>query len=207
MKEPKLNFKELYKIYTKKYPEVFKFYERQKFVSYVYIILTLFTLSFFGIFAIMPTLSTITSLKKQKADNELVYENLKTKLANLERLDNLYAQNQAQIQRVDDAIPATAQIPSVVRKIETLAQQHGLFITSISTGSIGVYPVAQKNPPIYSYTLNMSLVGNPQSINTFIADVINFDRIIGIDSIGSGATNEENSEVTISGKVFFYATK
>lgn len=207
MKETKIDFKELYQIYTKKYPEVFKFYERQKFVSYVYIILTLLTISFFGIFAIMPTLSTISTLNKQKADNELVYENLKVKLANLQRLDELYAQNETQIQRVEQAIPPTAQIPTVVRKIETLAQQNSLFISSITTGTIEVFPTAKKTPPVYSYTLTMSLVGDTENINTFIAQVINFDRILGIESIGSGSADENRSEVNISGRVFFYATE
>jgi Tfp pilus assembly protein PilO len=207
MKESKLNFKELYQIYTKKYPEVFKFYQRQKFVGYVYLILTLFTISFFGIFAIMPTLNTISTLNAQKKDNELVYENLKTKLANLQKLEDLYAQNTQNIQLVDKAIPATAQIPSVVKKIEKLAQDNNLFISNIGTGAIELFPVAQKDPPVYSYTLSMSLVGESNNINAFIADVINFDRIIGIETIGSGKTNENRSEVTITGRVFFYATK
>lgn len=207
MKESKLNFKELYQIYTKKYPEVFKFYQRQKFVGYVYLILTLFTISFFGVFAIMPTLNTISTLNAQKKDNELVYENLKTKLANIQRLEALYAQNSQNIQLVEKAVPATAQIPSVVKKIETIAQQNNLFISSIGTGSIELFPAAQKDPPVYSYTLSMSLVGNSEDINSFIADVINFDRIIGIDTIGSGTTTENSSEVTITGRVYFYAAK
>ncbi|HRN96571.1 MAG TPA: type 4a pilus biogenesis protein PilO [Candidatus Levybacteria bacterium] len=207
MKETQLNFKELYQIYTKKYPEVFKFYERQKFVSYVYIILTLFTVSFFGIFAIMPTLSTITALNKQKADNEFIYESLKVKLANLQQLDQLYAANAQTIQQVETAIPPTAQIPTVVKKIETLAQQNNLFISNIVTGSITLFPTAEKDPPLYSYTVNMSLVGDSANINTFISQVINFDRIIGIEAIGSGTTNENRSEVVITGRVFFYATE
>jgi Tfp pilus assembly protein PilO len=50
-------------------------------------------------------------------------------------------------------------------------------------------------------------VGNSDDINRFISDVINFDRIIGIETIGSGTTNENKSEVTITGRVYFYAAK
>lgn len=207
MKDTKLNFKELFKIYSKKYPELFKFYERQRTISYIFIILTLFTVSFFGIFAIMPTLSTITTLKKQKADNELVAQKLKTKLNNLNQLKQLYSANTGAIQKVDAAIPETAQIPIVVKKVEALAQQNNLFISNIVTGPITLYPTENKNPPLYSYTLSMSLIGDTQNINSFISQIINLDRIIGIETIGSGATNENRSEVVITGRVFFYATK
>jgi Tfp pilus assembly protein PilO len=207
MKKSTIDLKELYKLYTKKYPDLFKFYEEQKFVSYIYIILTLFTVSFFGIFAISPTLSTIANLNKQKADNEQMSEQLKTKLENLQKLDGLYTQNELKIQQVDAAIPPSAQIPTVVKKIESLAQQNNLFISDIETGTITVFPTVEKDPPLYSFTISMSLVGASADINTFISDVINFDRIIGIETIGTGTTNESRSEVVITGRAFFYATK
>jgi Tfp pilus assembly protein PilO len=206
MKNSKVNLKELYQIYLKKYPELFKFYERQKFVSYIYIILTLFTVSFFGIFAISPTLSTIANLNKQKADNEKMYENLKTKLTNMQKLDAFYTANTDRIKMVDTAIPASAQIPTVIKKIESLAQQNSLFISDIETGAITIFPTVEKTPPLYSFTITMSLVGDSADINSFIGDIINFDRIIGIETIGSGTTNENRSEVVITGRAFFYAT-
>lgn len=205
MKKPNINFKELYKIYALKYPELSKLQEKQKFVGYLYLTLTLFTVSFFGIFAILPTLTTISTLKKQYADNQLVYENLKVKLENLQSLTNLYSQLGPHITLIDKAIPPTSEIPVVVRKIETLAQNHGLFISGIDTGAIEIFPGKKKDPPIYSYTINMKLAGSADSINTFISDVINFDRIVSIDSITSGRSDESRSEVSITGRVFFYA--
>lgn len=205
MKNSKLDLKELYQIYTKKYPDLFRFAERQKFISYLFIILTLFTVSFFGIFAIMPTLSTIANLNKQKADNELMFEKLKTKLLNMQKLDALYTENEEKIQRVDTAIPPSAQIPTVVKKIESLAQKNNLFISEIQTGDIAVFPTVEKTPPLYSFTLSLSLVGDSEDINSFLTDIINFDRIIGIETIGSGTTNESRSEVVITGRAFFYA--
>ncbi len=205
MNKPKLNFKELYKVYSTKYPELRKFHEQQKYVAYLYLTLTLFTVSFFGLFAIMPTLSTISTLRKQYADKQLVYDNLSTKLQNLQTLDSLYAQNASQITRVNEAIPATAQIPEVIRKIEVLAQRNSLFIAGINTGAIEYFPTAKKTPPLYSYTLNMNLIGSTEDINTFISEVINFDRILSIDTIGTGRTDTSRSEVTITGRVFFYA--
>lgn len=205
MNKSKLNFKELYSVYAAKYPEMQKFAQRQKFVAYMYLALTLFTVSFFSIFAILPTLSTISTLRKQYADNQVVYDSLTTKLQNLQTLESLYAQHATQIAFVNEAIPSTAQIPTVIRKIETLAQKNSLFISGIDTGTIEYFPTAKKTPPLYSYTVNMRLVGSTENINSFIAEVVNFDRILSIDTIGSGRTNTNSSEVSITGRVFFYA--
>lgn len=206
MKKSSINFKELYEIYLKKYPEVLKLQQHQQFVTYLYLTLTLLTVSFFGIFAILPTLSTITTLKKQYADDQLVYDNLKTKLNNLQQLDSLYKQNEAQIALVNQAIPPSAQIPSLTRKIETIASNNLVFISNITTGSIEFFPQT-KTPPLYSYTVSMTLSGSKEDINAFIADIINFDRIMGIDSVTTGKQNENRAEVTIVGRVYFYATK
>lgn len=206
MKKSSINFKDLYQIYLKKYPEVFKFEQHQQFITYIYLTLTLLTISFFGIFAILPTLSTISTLKKQFADDQLVYENLKTKLQNLQQLDSLYKQNETQIALVNQAIPPSAEIPSLTRKIETIASERSVFISSISTGSIEYYPQT-KTPPLYSYTISMTLSGAKDDINRFISDIINFDRIMGIDSVTTGKQNEDRAEVTVVGRVYFYATK
>lgn len=205
MNKSKLNFKELYKVYVAKYPEIQQFQQHQKFVAYLYLALTLLTVSFFSFFAILPTVSTISTLRKQYADHQAVYDSLTTKLQNLQALDSLYTQNEAQIALINEAIPTTAQIPTVVRKIETLAQTNNLFISGIDTGTIEYFPTAKKNPPLYSYTINMRLVGSTDDINTFISEVINFDRILSIDTIGSGKTDANSSEVSITGRVFFYA--
>jgi Tfp pilus assembly protein PilO len=206
MKKTPVNFKDLYKIYTKKYPEIFKIQERRSFIAYFYVTLTLITLSLFGVFAIMPTLTTISNLRKQYSDNELVYENLKTKLQNIEALEGQYQGLLPQIQKLDKAIPASPEIPTLVRQIETLAELHSLSIITIEIGTIEVFPTTQKNPPVYSYTIQMNLQGNETSVNSFIEEAINFERIMGIDSIATGV-GKDSSEVAITGRVYFYAKK
>ncbi len=53
----------------------------------------------------------------------------------------------------------------------------------------------------------MKVVGNQENINQFISQAINFDRIMGIDTISAGSTADAQGEVTITGRVFFYAKK
>jgi Tfp pilus assembly protein PilO len=207
MKQSPFNLKQLANIYAKKYPDLFKLQERQKFLAYLYLSLTLFAISFFGIFAILPTVSTISTLKKQYADNQATYENLKTKLQNLQSLDTLYRNNIDKIALVNQAIPVSPQIASVTKQIETIANNNNLALGQVEVGTIEIFPTASKNPPLYGYTIQISTKGSSDNINHFIADIINFDRIVAIQSITSGIEQKGISEVNIIGKVYFYAKK
>ena len=49
----------------------------------------------------------------------------------------------------------------------------------------------------------MNITGDEQNVNTFIANLINFDRIVGIDKISTGKNEENKYEVSIIGRVYF----
>ena len=54
--------------------------QRKKIIAYLYISLTLFTVSFFGLCGMTPTLSTIANLGKQYEDNKLGLDSLNKRL-------------------------------------------------------------------------------------------------------------------------------
>ena len=195
------NIKKAYQKYTANIrPE-----DKQKYEAYIYISLTLFTACFLGIFAIGPTLNTVSNLDKQYKDNQLVYAALHQKFINLQKLDTEYQNIQGDLEQIYSAIPKSAQIPKLTRQIENIAQQNNLFVAKYSVGSIEIYPNV-KPSPIYSYNFVVNVSGQDIDVNQFIADIINFDRIVGIDKITTGRTQETQSTVFLTGRVFF-ATK
>ncbi len=113
MKIPKNYFENLS---TSKYREYLKllpnFHEENTRIITT-LILTFLAMSFFGIFAINPTLSTIVTLKKQLADSQLVHEKLGTKINNLSSLQQQYTQLSSELPVVFEAIPQTAQAPDL----------------------------------------------------------------------------------------------
>ena len=125
--------------------------KRKKLIAYVYIILTLLTVSFFGLFAITPTLSTIANLNKQYQDNLLVRDALNKKLSNLKLLDTQYKSVQPDLALIYSAIPQTTKIPQLTRQLENLASQDGVLITRLDFGDTEIFPTS-KNDPIYSFT-------------------------------------------------------
>jgi Tfp pilus assembly protein PilO len=176
--------------------------QRKKIVSFAYIALTLFTISFFGIFAIAPTLSTISNLNKQYDDNKLVLDALNKKLSTLQLLDSQYRTMQNDLTIIYDAIPKTTKIPKLTRQIENLAAANNVTITKLNFGSIEVYPIV-KHDPLYSFTFNVTTQGNQSDINGFIGNIINFNRIIGIDRLITGQNAERVYSAQITGRAYF----
>lgn len=176
---------------------------KQKFIGYLYISLTLFTVSFFGIFAIKPTLDTVSNLNKQYEDDKLVYDALKNKLSALQSLDAQYQTLQQDLELVFAAIPKSNKIPYLARQIEKISLSRSVLLTKLDFGPVELYPVAKTNPPTYSFTFNVNVEGDESNTNLFISDLINFDRIIGLERITTGKSGNNGTGVNIAGRAFF----
>ena len=96
------------------------------------LILTFASLSFFGIFAINPTLSTIITLKKQLSDSQLVDEKLVTKINNLSSLQQQYSQLSPDLPTVLNAIPQSAQVPTLMGQVFAISKQLNVQIISLA---------------------------------------------------------------------------
>lgn len=197
MKAPIQQFQKAYV----KYIESLSDDKRKKIVAYIYISLTLLTVSFFGLFAISPTLSTVANLQKQYEDDKLVLDALNKKLSSLTTLDAQYREIQSDIQNVYAAIPRSPNIPYLTRQLENIAKDSNVLIGKLDFGTIELFP-NKKNESIYSFNFSISVVGSENGINSFIETIINFDRIVGIDKITTGKS-QGNSEASIIGRVYF----
>ncbi len=185
-----------------KYWENLNDLQRRKIAGYLYITLTLFTVSFFGFFAIAPTLNTISMLQKQYEDNQLVYEALNKKLSNLQLLDFEYKEIQPDLPAIYAAIPRSPQIPYLTRQVENIALSSAVTITRLNFNSLEVYPNPKKDS-IYSFTFTVAVEGEQANVNNFLENLINFDRIVGIDRVSTGKSDNGQTAASITGRAFF----
>jgi len=202
----KTQIKELYtKANIEKYISYFKkeSEEKEKYIAYIYITLTLFTVSFFGIFAVNPTLSTVSNLKRQYDDNSAVEKALNTKIKALNALNTEYEEITPLLKLIYSAIPTSPEIPPLTRKIEKMAQNNNLNVLRFSVGQIEIFPADKKNAPLFSFSFNLSVEGNQDDITNFMSDIINFDRAVSITAISNEVSESKNQSSNISGKVYF----
>ncbi len=186
----------------KKYSSVFVGDDVDKFAGYLYIMLTLITVAFFGLFAIGPTLNTVSNLNKQYKDNMVIYDALSQKLTNLALLDSHYKIISPHVENVYAAIPKSNEIPKLTRQLENLAASHNIQITKLTFGTVEIFPNSKKTP-LYSFTFTINVAGNQINVNSFISDVINFEGIVGVDKIVTGTSPENKYTTSFTGRVFF----
>lgn len=177
---------------------------KQKVTAYLYVIFSLFALSFFGIFAIGPTITTISNLNKQYDDEKTALKELQDKNAALKSLGAEYIDIQPDLGLIDNAIPQSPKIAELTRQLEVLATRNALVVQKLNTGLIELYPAKSVNSPIFSYTFSINVIGAQDDVNTFTADVINMGRIISIEKLTTGKQQDNIFSSSITGKAFFY---
>lgn len=176
---------------------------KDRIITYLYIIFSLAAVTVFGVFAIQPTLSTISELHKEKDDGEFTLQQLKVKNQSLQKLGAQLQQIESDVELVYEAIPTSPQIPELVRKVEILTNQNNLAIEGLTTGAIELYPTTRAGTQLFSFTINISAVGTESSINAFIQELINIDRMISIERLSTGTAEQGLFSANITGRAYF----
>lgn len=177
---------------------------KQQVTAYLYVIFSLFALSFFGLFAIGPTFTTISDLNKKFDEEKVALKELQDKNAALKSLSSQYLEIEQDLNLIDIAIPQSPEVAQVTRQIENLTLKNNLVVKKLDTGLMELYPAKNASTPIFSYTFTISVDGAEKDINTFIADVINMGRIIGIDKLTTGKQQSDQFTASLTGRAYFY---
>lgn len=193
-----------YKSYFSAHPELVQKLSSQKFVFYIYLILTLVVVSFFGAVVIRPTTLTIFDLRDEFSANSQTLDQLASKLAAIQSLKEQQQQLAPQLLLLEEVIPTDAQIPQLVRKIETLASENDVALPRIEIGNIEVFPNNRADSPFFTFNFNMSVRGEAENLNAFLSDLIRFDRLVSIDRVSGGSVTSGDTEYVIVGRSYFY---
>ncbi len=172
----------------------------QKFTT---LVLTLVALSFFGIFAINPTISTIVKLQKELADNNFVDQKLQQKISNLTTLQQKYTALQNDMPFILAAIPKTTQIPLLAAQIQSVAKNSNTDIQNFQTFQVEVEnPTSKKTYSSFSFSL--SAEGNYDNLSNFLQNISSMQRIVSIDILSLiKKTGGGGLLLTLKGRAFF----
>lgn len=174
----------------------------QKFTT---IILTLIALSFFGLFAINPTLSTIAKLQKELEDNQFVDNSLRQKISNLSILQQKYSVLQNDIPIILNTIPQDSQIPLIMGEIQSIVKQSNIQLESLQNFQVELVKNNDTNNRYYSFEFSVSGFGSYDSISKFINSLTNMQRLINIEvfSVNRQTDNNTSLRFTLRGMAFY----
>lgn len=171
------------------------------------IVLTLCAISFFGFFAIRPTISTILKLQKELSDNQFVFSQLETKIKNLTELRKQYFNLQSDLPTITSAITVQPDVPVLFAQIQSIARTSNITIKKLQNFEVEILrndKSVSKN--YYSYSFSIAGIGSFENISKFVLTITNMERVVNIDVLSINNTTDQNSEslgFDIQGTAFF----
>lgn len=155
---------------------------------------------FFAVFAIRPTLVTMSNLLKEIKDKKELESQLRQKLAALSTAQQVYLNLEDQLYVLDQALPNTAQTIDSLKVIEKTASDLNLVITSLSLNEIPVETTEAVSPDPSKLTrvdvpVNVAVRGTYPTIRQFVENLIQYRRTFSIDTIVFNTQQTRNSTV------------
>ena len=203
MKLPKNYFDSLSATKYREYLKLLPNMQQETTRSFVTLALTFGALSFFGIFAINPTLSTITDLQRQLSDDQLVDQQLKTKINNLSSLEQQYNQLGSNLTNIYAAVPQDADVSLLSGQIAALAKKRNLSNTTYRVAEIQL----ANNPKtlkVQSFIFTLQAQGKYTDLLAFSSELPKLSRLITVESIEMGRDSQsENLVLTLRGRQYF----
>ena len=176
-----------------------------KSASYFTITLTLFSLSFFGLFAIRPTLITAVSLIKEVKDLRKLSLDYENKISNFITAQSEYERIRESIPLIDRALPQYSEFPGFARTMENIAIKNSFSINQfqIDAAPISLLPEVNK---LNNFNFILVGIGNYDNSRHAIEDMVNSLRIVTIESLDfstEGGTVSGNLRVSLKGKSYY----
>lgn len=184
--------------YRHYYQNLARFYRKPVTQVSTALLLTVFTVTFFLFFAILPTLETISELIRKIQDQEQVLVDLNKKSTALSAVQNEYALVSPELPRIYQAVPENRQVDELLLMIESIAAQNNLPINSLQVGEYTIGGKSKETSDEYDVTINISLKAPYIILNQFLKDLETIPRIVVIDSLRFSPDETETRTTSIN---------
>lgn len=164
---------------------LFDFYKNPVARVSLELIFSILAVIFFAIFAIKPTLQTMSELVKEIEDKKSLDEQLGQKIASLNTAQTQYQNFSSQFYLLDAAIPKTAELVESLKVVEKLASDNGIVIQGITISSVPdeIVKADADKATRNILTFNVDLSGDYLKIRQFIDDLMKSRRMMLVDQV------------------------
>lgn len=142
---------------------------------------------FFAIFAIRPTMITMSDLLKEIDDKKQLDQQLSKKIAALSTAQQVYLELEDQLYVLDQVLPNSPQLVNSLKVIEKSASELDLIIAGISVNEIPeekvIQGVALEKRKRIDVPANIALKGSYPTIRQFVEKLKNYRRSFVISSL------------------------
>ncbi len=183
--------------------------------SFAWLSLSVFTVTFFLIVAIRPTVITITKLIKEIEEKEAASLLLDKKIASLVAAQKIYAENGQRLPMLDQALPEKSEFPWLANFLDSVALSSQVELSSLSFEKINLIFVpsakeSEKPPTHRSVNFSTNAKGDYLNLKNFVSFLEGSRRLIQIELAKVSETKKKDEEkinttrqLNISGVMFF----
>ena len=205
-------------INTRRYSQDLRRYYRMPAVQVsLTLVLSVFLMSIFVVFALRPTILSIVNLKKTISESKKVLQQLETKVNFLQKASNQLETLRPVIPNINNSIPNNGAMYSpITLAIDELAYQVGVIVESESLGPTLLYSrilspfTPNKNQKVVELSFNLRVSGGYSEVADFLNLMMKMERIVLVDNVTiakqAGAKNSTASvTMNVSGLAFYLA--
>ena len=185
-----------YRQYRRYFVGLGALYKKKQARVYTGLVLTIFTVAFFGFFAIRPTLVTISGLFKEIKDKKEVVKQMDDKIAALTEAQMNYSQIEDELNLVDQSLPLDPDLTSLMKQLEALARASSVTLESVQYSKINLLGEVEKEEG-QKAAFTLSLSGNYDSLKQFLHSLDNLRRVILVEGFSFSAKTEEEIQILI----------
>ncbi|HYD34939.1 MAG TPA: type 4a pilus biogenesis protein PilO [Vitreimonas sp.] len=163
-----------------------QFYQRPVAQVSLELFLSIGAIIFFALFAIRPTLLTMSDLIKEINDKRELDQKLAQKYAALQSAQEEYLGLQSRLAVLDEAIPSQPNLVEVIKIVEKLASDRRLVIVNLSVSEIPPEtPFVPQGDTLNRQNLALKVIvtGDYPLIKAFLDDIKNSRRAFLVESI------------------------
>lgn len=181
-------------------------------------LLSLITVSFILVFALRPTVNTISELYSNINSQKEIISKLETKIQNLMQARQAFAVSQERLVLLDQALPLNPTPDLFLRQIEGLVATHALTLNSLNFGETTLFgqplkkdlPQKEANTQIENAKVLLSVSGNFNNVNSFLKDLESLRQIVSIETFSLGTSSSQGEgaiNLAISAKLSSFIKK
>lgn len=158
--------------------------------------LTVGLVLFLAVFAIRPTLLTMSDLLKEIEDKKDLDQKLGQKVAALSTAQSEYLAYQPRLPVLDQAIPKTPAIVNALKIIEKTATEQSLIVSSIAVNELPEEAThsADGKATVLNVPMTITLNGDYLGVRRMVEALKNNRRLFAIDTVVLSASEEQTGK-------------
>lgn len=172
----------------------------KKMSSFAWISLSIFTVSFFSLMAIKPTLVTIAKLNREIKDKREASQKLQEKINAIVAAQAEHAKYVEFFPLLDEALPEKSEFPRLAYFFEEIASRSGVQLKTLGFERIESSPQLSSKKPaqVNAFSFTVSAGGQYSSLKEFLNQLESSRRILRIEIASFGEVKKkESSELSL----------